>query len=82
MITDEQIVKDWDIVKRCENCTYRGATTCKNSGDGPIHECWCQLKGNPGPLYPLYGLGCSKWKLCSWIRENYERKLTGETNEG
>ena len=82
MATDEQIVKEWDIVKRCENCTYRGATTCKNSGDGPIHECWCQLKGNPGPLYPLYGLGCSKWKLCSWIRENYERKLTGGTNEG
>ena len=82
MITDEQIVKDWNLVKRCENCANRGPTTCTYTGDGPRHECWCQLKGNPGPLYPLYGAGCSKWKLCKWIRENYERKIAGETNEG
>lgn len=24
--TDEQIVKDWNLVKRCENCANRGAT--------------------------------------------------------
>ena len=74
MIDDEQIVKDWNIVKKCDNCAYRGSTTCKNSGDGPIHECWCHLDGNPGPLHDLYGAGCSKWKLRSWIRENYEKE--------
>ena len=70
MITDEQIVKDWNIFKRCDNCAYRGATTCKNSGDGPIHECWCHLDGNPGPLHDLYGAGCERWELAS--RFNHE----------
>jgi len=76
MITDEQIVKEWDIIKRCDNCANRGPTTCMNTGDGPRHECWCKLTGNPGPLHPLFGAGCSKWKLSTWIRENYEKEHT------
>ena len=70
MITDEQIVKEWNIIKRCENCAYRGETTCKNSGDGSKHRCWCHLDGIPGPLHDLYGLGCERWELAS--RFNHE----------
>ena len=76
MITDEQILKEWNLVKRCENCTHKGATTTTYTGDGPRHECWCHITGNPGPLHDLYKTRecCSKWELSKWIRDSYLKK--------
>ena len=74
MATDEQILASWKLVKRCENCEHRGATKCDLTGDRPRHECWCRLRGNPGPTFPLYGQGCDKWQLEKLIRENYEKE--------
>jgi hypothetical protein len=78
MATDEQILKDFKIVKRCENCEHRGATRYDLTGDGGRAECWCKLRGNPGPVFNLYGQGCDKWQLVKWIRDNYEAERKGK----
>ena len=54
---------DWNdtYYHKCEYCRHCGPTTTSNSGDGPIHKCWCRLDGIPGPLHDYFG-GCSRWE--------------------
>ena len=60
---------DWNdtYYHKCEYCRHCGPTTLKNTGDGPKHQCWCELEGIPGPLHDYYGKACDRWERTTFF---------------